>query len=191
MTIIKRINLILGKIEGYIIAYSVIFMAVLLLANVAGRLIFNNSITFTEEICKALLIMMTFIGVSYTIRHNTQVEMTAIIDRLSPKALKVLRIIIQIITAIILIAVSYVCVKYLDSVRLLGRITPALQIPAWITLIPLPLGLCLGGVQCAIAALLNITDKNNLYLGSEAIAGERTESTFTLMDVAEMGDEKW
>ena len=180
--IIKKANHLLGKIEGYIIAYSVILMAVLLISNVCARVILGTSLNFTEEICSALLITVTYIGISYTLRHSTHVEMSAIIDFLPKKSNKIIRICTQLITAVILIGVGCICVKYVISIKALGRVTPSLQMPTWIALSPLPVGMFLGGLQSFLAALFNLTGKNVTYLGSESIAGEKKETSFTLVE---------
>ncbi len=46
----KTINKIITTIEEYVLAYSVIFMAILLIANIIMRKVFNQSMTFSEEV---------------------------------------------------------------------------------------------------------------------------------------------
>ena len=172
MQILLRINHYLGKVEAFILAISVILMALLLISNVFFRFFMSISITFAEELCKFGLITITYIGVSYTLRHNSQVEMTAIINRLPTKYLRWAKIITQILTAVILILISLVCFQYVQSVQNLNRVTPALEIPLWITLLGLPVGLLLGGFQSILAAILNIIDKENVWVGSETKEGQ-------------------
>ncbi len=183
MKFLLKLNHYIGKAEAFIIAINILFMAILLIANIISRSILSESISFAEELGKFGLITVTFISVSYTLRHNTQVEMTAIVSRLPKRAIKPVRIITQILTGIILIVVAYVCMRYVQSVYALNRVTPALRMPIWITLLGLPLGMFLGGVQSLFTAILNIRDKEQLWTGSESIQGQASGlSTYTLPD---------
>ena len=52
---------------------------------------------------------------------------------------------------------------YILRIQGLGRVTPALQMPMWITLLRLPLGLGLTAIQFLLAAVANIRGED-IYL---------------------------
>ena len=172
MNVIRKVNGVFGRVEEIIIAGSVLVMAVLMIANIICRLAFDFSITFTEEICKFCLVNVTFIGVSYTIRKNSIVEMSALVDLIPKKVRKWLKVVIWLITAVLLVWIANHCWDYVMSVKALSRVTPALEMPIWITLLALPIGMYLGALQSFLTALFNIFDKENIWLGSEVKLGD-------------------
>jgi hypothetical protein len=48
-----------------------------------------------------------------------------------------------------------------------GRITPSLQFPMWILYIFVPIGFFLASIQYLVTILMNIKDKESIYIGSE------------------------
>lgn len=172
MKIIRKVNHVFGRVEEIIIAGSVLIMAILLIVNIICRTMLGTSLTFTEEICKFCLINVTFIGISYTIRKNNQVEMSALVDLIPVKVRKIVKIAVWLITAVLLVWIGNHCLDYVLSVKALSRVTPALEMPIWITLVALPLGMYLGALQSFLTAVFNIADKDNLWLGSDVKLGD-------------------
>ena len=52
----------MNKIEAFILVVSVLSMATNNIANVIGRVIFDESLFFTEELNSILIILITFAG---------------------------------------------------------------------------------------------------------------------------------
>lgn len=59
-------------------------------------------------------------------------------------------------TAIVLLVLGWYATQYILRIQGLGRVTPAMQVPTWITLVWLPLGLGLTALQFGLAALTNL-----------------------------------
>ena len=167
MAILRRINDRICYIEEILISYGVILMAVVLIANVIARTVFSNSLKPAEEIGQLLMIMVTFIGVSYGARLGRHIQMTAIFDLAPIKIKRIILHITSLVTSVCLFLLSYLGIQYVQRVMMSGRITPALQAPMWIMYAFVPLGFFIAGLQYLMILLLNIIEKDKLYIGSE------------------------
>ena len=82
MKTLLNINHWIGKCEYYLISFSIIGMAILLIINAVGRTIFHYSLHFSGEVCEILVITLTFIGLSNAARNGKHVSMTAFYDKM-------------------------------------------------------------------------------------------------------------
>ena len=71
--------------------------------------------------------------------------------------------------------VAYLGVQYTLSVYNLGRVTAALRIPSWITVLPVPIGFALGAFEYLRTFFINLKDKENVHISSLYKLGENAE----------------
>ena len=164
---IEKINGYVKKVEEFILSYSVILMAIILVANVVGRTFFKVSLTFAEETSSILTVLLTFAGVSYCARMGRHINMTALFDAVPKGGKKTFVFISSIITAGALFYLAFLSSKYVMTVFNSGRYTSALQIPLWIPYIMLPLGFVFAGIQYLIIFVMNLRDKEIVYTSIE------------------------
>lgn len=169
MGILLKINTLFRKLEEYIISFSIIIMAIMLVGNALSRSIFNRSWSFTEEIGQLLVVIVTFIGTSYAARIDRHINMTAIFDLVSFKKKKIFLYVISGVTAIAMFYLAYLSFSYVYAVYFSARITPALRIPMWTMYSFVPLGFLMTGFQYLLNFILNVRDQENLYLGTEKV----------------------
>ena len=84
------------------------------------------------------------------------IRMSAFTDMLGPRASKVMMIIITLGTASLLFLLAWYSLDYVSSLITSNRLTPALRIPYYLTVLIVPFGLCVTGIQFVLAALTNI-----------------------------------
>ena len=154
------------KLEEYILSYAIILIAVMVVGNVLSRTITGTSWTFSQEISRFAVILATFMGISYTARTGRHISMTAFFDIVPFKIRKALAIFIPAITALVLFGLTYLAYNYLISVYESGRVTPALEIPVYVMILFVPIGLFLGGLQFLRNMWINIKEKD-IYLATE------------------------
>jgi C4-dicarboxylate transporter DctQ subunit len=169
MKTLLKINQWIGIIEYYLIAFSVIGMAILLIINAVGRTVFHYSLTFSGELCEILVIMLTFIGLSNAARNGKHVSMTAIYDKLSKNHKRIMNIFISLVCCILLLFITYLCITYVIKVHVNGRFTTVLNIPMYLIVSIMPIGCILGSLQYFIQFILSVQHKDTLYSGSEKI----------------------
>lgn len=175
---IDKINLVILRIEDFLLSYITIAMAVLLVVNVFFRSVLNNSLSFAEELGAFFLVIITYIGISTAARFYSHINMNAVLDNVSFRMRKAMVIIISLFTFIVMAYLGYLFVLYgLDSMKV-GRISTAMEIPMVIIIMILATGIFITSLQYLICLIKNITNKDEIYLGSQAKAGKDGELVY-------------
>lgn len=160
----------IARIESVMLAVGVLLMALNTVANVVGRFVFQYSLFFSEELNRILIILITFAGISYAARQGRHIRMSAIYDALPPKGRKILMIVIALVTATFMFGLCYYSYHYILTQAGRGRVLPSLQIPVWITLVWVPVGFFMTGLQYTLTAIKNIISKDT-YLSTSVLEG--------------------
>jgi TRAP-type C4-dicarboxylate transport system permease small subunit len=143
------------QIEEKAIAFSVIFLAVVLIGNVTLRQ-FDSSIASTEELSQFAMFFITFLGTSYAARSGMHIRMSMLSDALKGKPRKILAIIVSLGTAIVMFYVAYLSYRYVMKIASLNRVSPILQMPVQYVWIIMPIGMFLTGIQYTLAFFRNL-----------------------------------
>jgi C4-dicarboxylate transporter, DctQ subunit len=158
----------LGYFEAFILAAGVLLMAVTSVANVIGRFAFGQSLYFAEEVNQYLVILITFAGIGFAARNGRHIRMSAFYDMLDDRGRRVLMIAISLVTAGIMFLLAWYAWIYLVSVFNTGRVGPATRIPVYLTLVWLPIGFAVTGVQYLLTALANAT-RRDVYISASVV----------------------
>ncbi|MCQ0987579.1 TRAP transporter small permease [Jiella marina] len=154
--------------EAVVLTAGILIMAVNSVANVIGRFVFGQSLYFSEELNQFLVILVTFAGIGFAARHGRHIRMSAIYDELPDKARKTLMIVIALITGAAMFVLAWYSLLYVLSVYNTGRIAPVTRIPVFLTLIWLPIGFVITGIQYVLTAVANLT-RPDVYLSVSVI----------------------
>ncbi|KXL52986.1 ectoine TRAP transporter small permease protein TeaB [Anaerotignum neopropionicum] len=174
---IEKINKFILKIEEFLLGYIIIIMAVLLVINVFCRSVLNNSLSFAEELGGFLMVIVTFLGISTAARFYKHINMNAIVDNAPRAVKKVMAIVISGFTTVVTSWLTYVFIRYaLDNAKV-SRISTALELPMWILVAIVALGMFLVAVQYLICFIKNITQRD-IYMGSHVKCGEGMEMIY-------------
>lgn len=151
-----KIDAVIGRIEVWSLGWGIILMAVNTIANVFGRYVFNQSIYFSEELNEFLIVIVTFMGLGYATRKGIHIRMSAIYDALPIKLRKGLMVVIAATTAVVMAVLAWYALEYVQKVASRGRITPALQLPLYLTYVWVVIGLTLASFQYLLTAIRNL-----------------------------------
>lgn len=154
---IRTIDRVIEYLEVFIVAGSILGMAGIMVTHVVGRTFFRTGIPGTTEIVEILILLITFVGVSYAARRARHISMSAIYDQLSGKIRKAMLILICIVTGSLLFFLAWESAGYVQAIYGRGRSTSALQIPLWIVYLAMPVGFTLAGIQYWLTAFRNLT----------------------------------
>ena len=168
------IDIAIAKIEAVMLAVGVLLMAANTIANVVGRFVFQSSIYFSAELNRILIILITFAGISYAARHGRHIRMSAIFDTLPPRLKKGLMVIIALVTAFFMLGLAWYSFTYILTQAGRGRVLPALQIPVWWTLVWVPIGFLMTGLQYLLTAIKNMIE-DDVYLSTSVQEGYEEE----------------
>ncbi len=157
--------------EKAIIIFSILMMMVNSTANAIGRYAFGQSLFFAEELNQFLIVGVTFVGFAYAVRKGRNIRMTALYDALSSRTKKVLLTLISLTTGLLLMFLTYKSVIYVQEVKDINRLSPALQFPVYIIYAVIPVGLAMASLQYLIAFLMNVTHEGT-YLSLSVQDGD-------------------
>ena len=145
-------------------------MATNTIANVIGRFVLGQSIFFSGESNRILIIMITFAGIGYAARHGRHIRMSAIYDIFPVITRKILMITIALITSAAMFFLLYFSVLYIIDLQSKGRVLPALGFPIWTIYLWVPLGFGITGIQYFLTAIKNLREKD-VYLSTAMVDG--------------------
>lgn len=164
----KNIFKFITRFEEFVLSYSILLMAFILIGSVLSRTFLNSSWTFAEEVGQSLTIIVTFMGVGYCAKKANHITMSAVFDLLNPKFKKIFMIIISGVSTIMMLYIAFISLQYTMKVLELGRVTPSLRIPMYLIIAIVPIGFVLGAIEYARTFILNVT-KKQLYLSTEVV----------------------
>ncbi len=141
--------------EVIILSLSVFILASLVIVNVFARTFFT-SIYFVEELTEMLVMLITFVGVSYGVRKARHIRMGAFFDIMPLKVQKAMILIISVVGAIFMFMMAKYAYDYMAQARLMSHKTPALRLPYWTFLIVIPLGFFSAGIQYVRTVVKNL-----------------------------------
>lgn len=170
------IDTFISKLEAVILAMGVLLMATNTIANVVGRFVFGQSIFFSGEINRILIIMITFAGIGYAARHGRHIRMSAIYDALPVGGRKALMIVISLFTSLVMLFLLYYSIVYIVDLYSKGRVLPALGLPIWIIYVWVPMGFLITGIQYLLTAIKNLTSRD-VYLSTSVLDGYKDTET--------------
>jgi TRAP-type C4-dicarboxylate transport system permease small subunit len=125
----------------------VLFLMVLVVADVTGRYVFNSPVPMTYEIGSFMLVFIVFLGMAYTQRAGSHIKVEFLTLRLSPKARAVLDLLSYTLGIMLYAAIFYQGFRWAYEGFRVGDYTPGLvAIPRWPSMFAVPFGallLCL------------------------------------------------
>ena len=160
MRILAAIDNGIARFEAFVLALGVLLMAANSIANVIGRFVFAQSIYFSEELNQFLIVLVTFVGISYAARKGRHIRMSAVYDQLGDRGRKVLMIIIAAVTALVMFALAWFSYEYVARLAKLGKVTPSLQVPLYITYVWVPIGFVITGIQYTLTVVQNLRSRD-------------------------------
>ena len=168
--ILGVIDVAIARIEAVLLAVGVLLMAVNTMANVIGRFVIGESLFFSEELNRALIILITFAGISYAARHGRHIRMSAFFDAMPFRMRKTMMVIISVVTSLAMLLLAWYSMDYVLTQASRGRLLPALQVPQWWIIVWAPLGFFLTGLQYGLTAIKNMLDKD-IWLSTSTLEG--------------------
>lgn len=160
----------IARLESVLLAVGVLAMALNTMANVVGRFVLGKSIFFSEELNSAIIVLITFAGISYAARHGRHIRMSAFFDAMPFRSRKLLMVVIGIVTGALMLLLAWYSLAYVITQAGRGRLLPAMGIPLWWILVWVPLGFLLTGVQYLLTAIKNLMEPD-IWLSTSVIEG--------------------
>ena len=163
-------DMLISKFEGIMLAVGVIAMTINTIAAVISRFVFNNAITYTDELNMIFIVVVTYAGLSYAARNGRHIRMSAIYDAMPAKIRKTLMVLMASVTSATMFFLSYYSYYYIVEVYDSGRILPALGLPVFYIYLWVPVGFIITGLQYGFTVVKNLTE-SAVYLSTNVKDG--------------------
>lgn len=104
----KKLINFLNKLEEITLVSMFCVMVLIIFVQVVMRYVFNNSLSWSEELGKFIFVWISWVGISIGARKNEHIKITMLTDKLSPK----MSHIINIVSEMVVMSICFVTVFY-------------------------------------------------------------------------------
>ncbi len=130
MKLIRWLDL---HLEETLLAILLIVIAcVTFLQVIIRKLPWIPALTWAEEFCRFCWVWSVFLSLPYTLRTATMLRVTALLDILPEKVMKVLNISVYVITTLCMLLLAVYSVPTVLDIFHSGETSPAMRWPMWI-----------------------------------------------------------
>lgn len=158
--------------EAILIFFLVIISCVTLLQVIARNVPFISSTTWAEELCRFVWIATVFLSLPYTIRTETMLRVTALVDIMPWKVRNIINVIVDVVTFAMMAVLSYYSVIVLQRIIASGETSPAILLPMWIMYLIVLIGFVLGALRSVEMFVIHV---KNINVKPKSTIEEQTE----------------
>lgn len=134
----------------------IVLIATMMFYEVVARYVFSAPTGWSQDVAVTAQVWFTYFGMAYVLRHRELIRITAVLGRLGPTMRRTLEgFSLLVIAAFSVIAVYYGIDIVLDSIKLGRRQPTMLEMPNWVSEIPVVLGFALLFIQ-SVAELVRL-----------------------------------
>ncbi len=156
---ISAVDRIFDFLETYITAIALIVFTVVIFCNVVGRYVFQNSITWAEELSRYLNILLVFFALSAGIKSDSHIGVDVVETLLVPKRFhKWMDLIRFLITLVFCGITTWLGFELSMKIGRMKQTSPAMQIPMALPYMALPIGLFMASIRCLIRIIKLLID---------------------------------
>ena len=141
MKVINGLSDMLFKIEKVM---AVILMSVILLSIILGvvfRYFLNNPLTWTDELAIYMLIWLTFVGGSMSVKNEQAASLDLLFEKVGEEVQRIFKIVGYGSVIIFSVIVTYMAIKWISNPSVLTQISPGLKISMFLPYLSIPFGL--------------------------------------------------
>ncbi len=134
----KKLLSIYDEIEEKLLVFSLAFTVVLIFVQVVMRYVFNQSLSWSEELARYIFVWQCWLGVSFAFKHNAHISVDILHDALGPKGKIIIRIISLTITFLFSAFLAVEGFKLVGTMMSRGTVSSGLRIPLSVVYVSLP-----------------------------------------------------
>lgn len=146
--------------EVILIFLLVVISCIELMQVICRNVPFFPALTWAEELCRFAWIATVFLSLPYTLRTESALRVTALIDVFPWKLRNLLNIIVDAITCILLLVLTTAAVTVFERTVASGETSPAIVLPMWIMYAIVLVGFALGAFRSAQMFVIHIMHFN-------------------------------
>ena len=136
----NKINNLLNKAEEYVIFILVLAMTSIIIWQVFNRFFLRQSLNWSEELARYLIIWVVFLAGSVGVKHKAHIGVMALVQ-VFPENLRyyIIKLSYLVSTIFFILIMSY-GYKIVLVQKTFHQVSPAMRIPMYIPYLALPIG---------------------------------------------------
>ena len=143
----KVLKLLDENFEKYILMLLLSIMTLVMGVQVIARYVFNNSLTWSEELVRYLFVWSAFLSLPYTIKTGIAISIDQVVNILPEVARKSVKIVSNVLMIIFFIFMFQNSIGVVQSSIISGQRTPALGLPMFLIQASALVGFALGVIR--------------------------------------------
>lgn len=159
MKLLKDVSSFCNTWVEHSLAVLGITMAGVIILQVIFRYVLNNSLFWSEELARYLLVWLTFLGASCAYYRKVHPGIDLLTNHLNPKARPAMEIAVHTISLCLFVVMIYHGTLFAYFVRM--QISPAMAIPKWVIFSVIPLSGTLFSLHCVTFIVSTMSRKKS------------------------------
>jgi len=140
MNILKKLGNIYNKLEEYMLVYTLVFCVGIVFLQVIMRYVFNNSLSWSEELCKYLFVWMIWLGTSITAREHGHIAIDMLKDKARGWGKYLMNIIVNLAWLTMCLFLLFNGITVVEGLILRGKTASALPwLKVWVVYLAIPI----------------------------------------------------
>ena len=149
-------------LEETILLILLVLMTCIMGIQIVSRYVFQNSLTWSEELVRYMFVWSAFLGIPFCIKHGLSIKVDQFRNLFPIPLQKALMYIDQIIIFVLFLVMFIYSCLVVKASYLSGQTSPAMQIPMWIV----QLSVCVSSLLSMMRSIQNFV---NLIRGKTKI----------------------
>ena len=142
-------------LEETILLILLVLMTAIMGVQIVSRYVFQNSLTWSEELVRYMFVWSAFLGVPFCIKHGLSIKVDQFRNLFPVPLQRILMYIDKIIIFLLFLVLFIYSFKVVRATYLSGRTSPAMQLPMWTVQISVTVSSLLSMIR-SIQNLLNL-----------------------------------
>ena len=117
------------NLEEFIIVPLIFAMSIIIFVQVIARYVFQNSLTWSEEMARYMFVWLVYFSVSYTARREKHIRIDAAINLYPKKMRPYVELLSEIIVLCFAIFIAITGYTVFGKIAWSGQMSPAMRIP--------------------------------------------------------------
>ena len=118
-------------LEETILLILLVLMTAIMGVQIVSRYVFQNSLTWSEELVRYMFVWSAFLGVPFCIKHGLSIKVDQFRNLFPVPLQRILMYIDKIIIFLLFLVLFIYSFKVVRATYLSGQTSPAMQLPMW------------------------------------------------------------
>ena len=118
-------------LEETILLILLVLMTCIMGVQIVSRYVFQNSLTWSEELVRYMFVWSAFLGVPFCIKHGLSIKVDQFRNLFPVPLQRILMYIDKIIIFLLFLVLFIYSFKVVRATYLSGQTSPAMQLPMW------------------------------------------------------------